>query len=953
MNGDADPSGRRRRRDAAPTNDPAAFAAHTSTRSSRSSAAASHHHLDGDLTAPPPRSRPTRASRSAAAPRSSRRVSSSPAGQSGIEQDDGEQDDAHDGDQPDAYDQAEDDNNDGGDDDDDEFSAGVPSGRGQRSLRIRIASARQDEEAPSQPSGRPSRQRSTANLRNAATPPPVGRSRRSESRPVKAEDATQQPLSASDSAIESGSDDEGQSPRSRGKRSVRAKSQSSPLKMALNNRAYGAAAARPSGGRKAQVSDESEGGWLEEIEMANEAQDVYFTIIATIRKWLRQKHVPKLSGFLENSTSIKDDRTVGKVESSVTLKSIEQHVQSLDYNSSIDFEKDMMQLFRNARRHFEIGSETYGHVVVLQRMYQHLTQSVDAAREPIDEDTVSRNYASVRYGPCQEVEGEGCGEMPSTGDKSVVPRLYYKGNVITVGNWVHISNPTDPARPIVAQIFKTRTEDLGDHHQDWVTACWFLRPEQSRHPRSMMFWENEVIKTSQLVEHHVEDILEMICVMFYTKASRGRPIDGEGGWHTDDPLYICENRYQVDKDAFFKIKNWASCLPEEVKNKRFDMIEYDQPITLPEKLNSPFLRGVEGPGEIVKEVRPSISIVSTARKTARISNAAESEAVGKPGQDYEIPQLFKQWRNEVQAQRRAFLNARAEQRLTNERGSAPIPVNGMQLSGISPQPQQSPSSLAAPGSVPPNFTPSPHGAMQPLPGTPAGSAAPRMPLIAEAIDRSLNNALSQTDVSAYFKTLPDATRQLFHQDPETGTVVWYPAPPIVGPSNADLQRKWNDGERFQAHSLDYLYHMATGKASEKRKRPSASVQSSSPATKQARGREEDHVSHGSRSRSTIATEHNRYIDLDLPAGSPIDINKGASNLTESLLELHTMLTLISLLSFLRRHATRWTEALAPCNNTRTVGLMVRCSLYLDPIDSMHVMCSIYSTMFDVRFTMQS
>lgn len=227
----------------------------------------------------------------------------------------------------------------------------------------------------------------------------------------------------------------------------------------------------------------------------------------------------------------------------------------------------MLLLFHNGRRYFEVESEDYAGLVTLQRLYNHLTQSAEAAKEEVDEETVSRNYASLKYGPCED-QGEGQGEAIEQSEKVVVPYIRYKGHTISVGDFVHLSNPTDPSRPIIAQVFKTRTEDLGDGRQDWITACWFLRPEQTRHPRTMLFWPDEALKTSQFVEHHVEDFLEVICVMYYTRYMKGRPAEGEGGWKEGDPLYICENRFHAEKEQFYKIKNWVGLMPDEVRSKR-------------------------------------------------------------------------------------------------------------------------------------------------------------------------------------------------------------------------------------------------------------------------------------------------------------------------------------------------------------------------------------------------
>lgn len=505
----------------------------------------------------------------------------------------------------------------------------------------------------------------------------------------------------------------------------------------------------------------------------------------------------------------------------MTLRLIGERVGRSEYGSSIDFEKDMLQLFYNGRRYFEPGSDAYGGVLTLQRMYNHMTQSTETAKEDIDDHSIARNFASIQYGPCED-QGSGPGEASSEGERLRVPFVRYKGQVIFAGNFVHLSNPTDPSRPIIAQVFKTRTEDLGDGKQDWITACWFLRPEQTKHPRSMLFWPGEALKTSQFVEHHVEDVIEMISVMYYTKYLKGRPAEGEGGWREGDPLYVCENRFHAEKEQFYKIKNWFGVMPEEARNRNFEMVEFDQPMAPPPKVKSPFLLGSNGPGGIAEEsYRPYVAapslirsnssfmgggsgvasplgtsgglerasgLGSMPRPVSRINGPAATHAAPistttantTTSSTSKIPQLFKEWSDEVQAQRRAYLKAKEDKASV---GAATPAV---------------PATDAKDSNVPPGVD--------------------ALPPIAQAVDRSVSSAMIQMDVPAYYKTLPNKTQQLFHQDAESGSLLWYPAPPFVPASEARTQRQWNHGDKLPTPSLDYLYHMATqGSQSKKRK----------------------------------------------------------------------------------------------------------------------------------------
>lgn len=47
----------------------------------------------------------------------------------------------------------------------------------------------------------------------------------------------------------------------------------------------------------------------------------------------------------------------------------------------------------------------------------------------------------------------------STKDRTFVDELQYKGWNVRLADWLHLANPDDPARPIVAQVFKCWTSD--------------------------------------------------------------------------------------------------------------------------------------------------------------------------------------------------------------------------------------------------------------------------------------------------------------------------------------------------------------------------------------------------------------------------------------------------------------------------------------------------------------
>lgn len=139
-----------------------------------------------------------------------------------------------------------------------------------------------------------------------------------------------------------------------------------------------------------------------------------------------------------------------------------------------------------------------------------------------------------------------------------------------LGDWVHITNANDLQKPIVAQIYRTWSDGSG---RKWVNACWYYRPEQTVHRYDKHFWENEVVKTGRYKDHPIEDVADQCFVMFVTRYHRGRP----RGLPDDKAVYVCESRYNEEKHRFNKIKTWNSCLPDEVRDKDYEMVLFPIP----------------------------------------------------------------------------------------------------------------------------------------------------------------------------------------------------------------------------------------------------------------------------------------------------------------------------------------------------------------------------------------
>ncbi|KAH9964614.1 hypothetical protein BC827DRAFT_1188416 [Russula dissimulans] len=409
--------------------------------------------------------------------------------------------------------------------------------------------------------------------------------------------------------------------------------------------------------------------------------------------------------------------------SPLSLKLVETRARAKAYASNKAFDKEIAQLFEKGRRWHEPGSDAYGHVLLLQRLYQALTSPSPPSGPPYVSTT---NFASLRAGPgtARPLHSSDSERLPavttfrvSSKDRTFVDEVTYHGWSIKLADWLHLSNPDDPSKPIIAQVFKCYVSDEPSKKgQPGVTACWYYRPEQTFHPAQRQFWENEVFKTSHFADHPVEDIIEKIACQFTARHIRGRP--RPPSWYLGWPLYVCDSRYNDRERIFVKIKNWNSCVPEEVRKSADFMPIYPfERMVFPRRFGSPFLKGnrVRGPGGIGESVDRAegerIEGGGTGRKRTR-----------KPGAPTDISGPSK---------------------------GLFVGVGPTNVPGATPQPVVYPS--------------------QPASGQPRTE------------DRSVVTAAGGAAIlgtNANLEKLPGETARHFDRDPETNEVLWFAGPPL-------------------------------------------------------------------------------------------------------------------------------------------------------------------------------
>ncbi|KAH8661427.1 hypothetical protein BGZ60DRAFT_380901 [Tricladium varicosporioides] len=231
------------------------------------------------------------------------------------------------------------------------------------------------------------------------------------------------------------------------------------------------------------------------------------------------------------------------IKNPIAMDLIKRKAKRKKYQSVDAVLKDLDLMFENAKSYNLEGSQIYNDAIDLQKEAKIIAEQ---EKKKPDSDFADED-----------------GKLP-------LAEILYNGELWKVGDWIHLQNPNDVTKPIVAQIYRTWQDPQG---QKWINACWYYRPEQTVHRFEKHFFENEVVKTGQYRDHKIEEVVDRCFVMFFTRYNKGRP----RGFPKDKEVYVCEARYNEEKFKLNKIKTWASCVPDEVREKDYEMDLFDIP----------------------------------------------------------------------------------------------------------------------------------------------------------------------------------------------------------------------------------------------------------------------------------------------------------------------------------------------------------------------------------------
>ncbi|KAI9822333.1 MAG: hypothetical protein M1827_000051 [Pycnora praestabilis] len=267
-------------------------------------------------------------------------------------------------------------------------------------------------------------------------------------------------------------------------------------------------------------------------------------VLKGIRKFKNEDGNMKVSHFERLPDKGSMPEYFDSIKMPMAIDVIKRKSKRKKYQSVDHFMKDMEIMFDNAKMYNEDSSQVN--------------------KDAVDLQIEARQIAE------QEKKKPDSEYMMEDGRLPLPNGILHNGELWKVGDWVHIQNPNDLTKPIVAQIYRTWQDAEG---QRWVNACWYYRPEQTVHRHDRHFYENEVVKTGQYRDHHIDEVIDRCFVMFFTRFNKGRP----RGFPSDKEVYVCEARYNEEKYKLNKIKTWASCVPDEVRERDYEMNLFDVP----------------------------------------------------------------------------------------------------------------------------------------------------------------------------------------------------------------------------------------------------------------------------------------------------------------------------------------------------------------------------------------
>ncbi|KAF9902978.1 hypothetical protein EC991_004312 [Linnemannia zychae] len=294
--------------------------------------------------------------------------------------------------------------------------------------------------------------------------------------------------------------------------------------------------------------------------------------------------------FLELPSAKEYPDYYDEITKPIAIGDIEEKIDQGEYLTLESFEKDMNQMFDNAKQYNAEGSDVYHDAEELQQLFWRSIGKNGRGRQ-------SKKKVPKRH-------------------ENELREVYHNGDVFKAGDFVHIRNDSDPSKPIIGLIFGLWIDAKGAKRVD---AGWFLRPEQIVVPYASRFYPSEVVKMSERVDYFLDDVQGRCYVLQTKDYVRGRPLS----WKEGQAIYVCEQRYNESYKSVAKIKNWATCLVPGQKHNDPLLTLFPYPLVL-KKLPSASMLNKAGK----RDTSEPVSRANTPQGSAYTAGTEESDPEG-------------------------------------------------------------------------------------------------------------------------------------------------------------------------------------------------------------------------------------------------------------------------------------------------------------------------------------
>ncbi|XP_038061798.1 protein polybromo-1-like isoform X2 [Patiria miniata] len=221
-------------------------------------------------------------------------------------------------------------------------------------------------------------------------------------------------------------------------------------------------------------------------------------------------------------------------------------------------------------------------------------------------------------------------ETPTEEDKNTYfEQLIFEGHVYKLGDCVYLRS--DQARPFIARIDKIWKDANGD---PWFNGPWFVRPSETVHPPTRLFYKNEVFLSSIEDTNPMRSICGKCHVMLYKDYVSSRPTE-----YAEADIFVCESQY---KEAERQIRKVKSLKRYSVSNKVIDdeVYFFKKPIT-PFKEASPLLQLASEDSEEGEAEKEKPGVEEDDDKTVILTTEEETEASTVLATPKEVPKVWK------------------------------------------------------------------------------------------------------------------------------------------------------------------------------------------------------------------------------------------------------------------------------------------------------------------------